>query len=120
MIHEIYNRSPQDPNYVFGVLEHSDAIESIITKIKMILSTSQGHILGDLNFGVGLEDLVFETRINKLELEERIKTQISQYIDEAKDYKIAPQVSFGKADGYDYAVIDIFVNDQKIVGILVK
>jgi hypothetical protein len=120
MIHEIYNRSPQDPNYVFGVLEHSDAIESIITKIKMILSTSQGQVLGDLNFGVGLEDLVFETRINKMELEEKIKSQIMQYVDESKDYKIVPQVSFGRADGYDYAVIDIFINDQKVVGILVK
>lgn len=120
MIREIYNRNPNDPNYVYGVLEHTNPIESIISKIKMILSTSQGQVLGDLNFGVGLEDLIFETRINKMELEERIKNQISQYIEESKDYKIEPRVSFGKAEGYDYAVIDIFINDQKIIGILVK
>ena len=121
MIREIYNRSPQDPNYVYGVLEHSDPIESIVSKIKMIFGTTQGQVLGDLNFGVGLEDLIFETRINKLELEEKIKVQISEYIDEAKDYKIEPRVSFGKAnEGYDYAVIDIFINDQKVVGVLVQ
>jgi len=120
MIQDIYNRNPQDPNYVYGVLSHSDPIESIISKVKMILSTTQGQVLGDLNFGVGLEDLVFETRINKMELEEKIKAQITQYISEAADYKIEPRVSFGKADGYDYAVVNIVINDQKVVGLLIK
>jgi len=120
MIRDIYNRNPQDPNFVYGVLEHSDPIESIISKIKMMFGTTQGQCLGDLNFGVGLEDLVFETRINKMELEEKIKAQISQYIDEAKEYKIDPRVSFGKADGYDYAVVDIFINEQKVIGVLVQ
>jgi len=120
MISDIYNRSPEDPNYVYGILQHSDPIESIISKIKMIFGTSQGQVLGDLNFGVGLEDLVFQTRINKLELEEQIKSQILQYVDESKDYKIEPRVSFGKGDGFDYAVIDIFINNRKVVGILVN
>lgn len=120
MVQDIYIRGPQDPNFVFGVFSHSDPIESIITKIKMILGTTQGQVLGDLNFGVGIEDLVFETRINKLELEEKIYKQISLYITEAKQYKIRPIVSFGHADGYDYCIIDIFVDDQRVIGVLVK
>jgi hypothetical protein len=120
MIQELYIRNPEDANYQYGILHHSDPIESIISKIKMIFGTRQGAILGDLNFGVGLEDLIFETRINKLELEEKIKNQISMYIDESKDYNIAPQVSFGNADGYDFCVIDIYINGTKVVGILVN
>jgi hypothetical protein len=120
MIQDIYTRNPKDPNYVYGVLSHSDPIESIITKIKMLLGTSQGQILGDLNFGIGVEDLIFETRINKMELEEKIKSQISQYITESQDYKISPSVSFGKADGYDYCVIDIYINDVKVTGLLIS
>lgn len=121
MIRDIYVRDPRDPNFKFGVLEHSDKIESIITKIKMILGTSQGQVLGDLNFGVGVEDLIFETRINRMQLEEKIKSQISQYMEESKDYKIDPRVSFGRAEeGYDYALIDIYINDQKTIGVLVK
>ena len=53
-------------------------------------------------------------------LEESIKTQIDQYVSEAKDYKIKPEVYFGKEDGYDYCIIDILINDQKTFGILVK
>jgi len=120
MIKDLYIRSAADPNYKYGVLEHSDAIESIITKIRMILGTRSGQIFGDLGFGVGIEDLIFETRINKTQLEEKIKMQFDRYISETKDYQITPQVSFGKADGYDYAVIDIFINDEKVVGLLIK
>ena len=38
----------------------------------MILNTTQGRILSDVNFGVGIEDLIFETKINKNEIEEKI------------------------------------------------
>ena len=120
MIQDIYIKSPSDPNFTYGVLSHSDPIEGIIAKIKTIFGTRQGQVLGDLNFGVGLEDLIFETRINKLELEEKIKGQIYTYIDESKDYNIKPVVSFGNGDGYDFCLIDIYIDSTKVVGILVK
>ena len=120
MIKDLYTRNPADPNFQYGILEHSDVIESILTKIRMLMGTRQGQVLGDLNMGIGIEDLVFETRINKMQLEEKIKSQIELYISETKDYAINSQVSFGKADGYDYAVIDIYINDQKMLGLLVK
>ena len=120
MIKELYIRDPQDPNYVYGFLEHQDPIESIISKIKILFGTRQGQVLGDVNMGLGLEDLIFETRINKLELEEKIKQQISIYITEASQYRIEPKVQFGTGDGYDYALIDIYINNEKVIGILAK
>ncbi len=119
MIKDLYINSPDDPNYKF-IFEHSDPIISILTKIKMILGTRQGQVLGDLNFGIGIEDLVFETRINSRDLEEKIRMQIYQYITEAKDYSIQPRVSFGREEGYDYCIIDIIINNAKVAGILVK
>ena len=120
MIRDIYIRNPEDPNYVYGVFDHDDAIESIISKIKMILGTRQGEVLGDVNFGVSIEDLVFETRINKFELEEQIRRQITQYVSEARQYDIRPKVSFGQTETYDYCVIDFFINNTKALGVLVK
>jgi hypothetical protein len=120
VVKEIYIRTPADPNYRYGVFEHMDPIESIISKLKMILGTTQGQVLGDLNFGVGVEELIFETRINKIELEEKILRQIQQYVSESSQYRIQPSVSFGKADGFDYCVIDILINDEKAIGVLVK
>jgi hypothetical protein len=120
MIHDLYVRSPEDPNFQYGILEHEDAIESIITKIKVIFGTRSGQIFGDLGFGLGIEDLIFETRINKIQLEEKIKMHFERYISESSDFKITPQVSFGKADGYDYAIIDVFINDQRVIGLLIR
>lgn len=84
------------------------------------MGTRQGQILGDLNFGIGIEDQIFETRINKTQLEEKIKEQFGLYISETKDFKIEPQVSFGKADGYDYAIVDIYIDEQKVIGLLIS
>lgn len=121
MIREIYTRSPEDPNYKVNVLDHANPIESIISKIKMILGTRQGSVIGDFNFGIGIEDLVFETRVPKVQLEENIKRQVTQYISEAANYKIEPRVSFGRSEeGYDYCVIDIYIDDERAVGVLVK
>jgi hypothetical protein len=120
MVKEIYIRNPEDPNYQYSVFEHTDPIESIIAKLRMILGTTQGQVFGDINFGVGIEDLIFETRVNKVELEEKILKQIQSYISESSQYKIQPSVSFGKADGFDYCIIDIYINDQKAIGVLVK
>lgn len=120
MIKDLYIRTPDDPNYREDVLDHSSPIESIITKIRMILNTRQGQIFGDINFGVGIEELVFETRVNKSQLQERISSQISQYVSESADYTITPQVQFGKADGYDYCVIDFFIDGEKTFGVLVN
>jgi hypothetical protein len=120
MLKDIYIRDPEDPNFQFGILDHSDAIESIISKVKMLMGTRQGQIVGDIYFGLGIEDLIFETRINKTQLEEKIKQQFSLYISETKDYEITPSVSFGRADGYDYAIIDIYINDKRVIGLVVK
>ncbi len=120
MLKELYIRNPQDPNFNIDILDHSDPIESIISKIKVIFGTRQGQVIGDLNFGLGLEDLIFETRINKMQLEEDIKRQIGEYVTETSDYKIVPKVSFGKGDGYDYCIIDIYIDDMKTFGIIVS
>lgn len=120
MIKDIYIRDPEDPNFEYGILEHSNAIESIISKIKMLFGTRQGQIIGDLNFGIGIEDAIFETRVNKTQLEEKIKEQFSLYISETQDFKIEPDISFGHGDGYDYAVVDIYIDEQKVIGLLIN
>jgi hypothetical protein len=130
--HDVYYMNPEDREAkqtllsvqgTFGgggLYSHDDLIESIISKIKMILGTRQGQLLGDVNFGVSIEDLIYETRINKVDLEEKIRKQVFQYISEAVDYEINPVVSFGKADGYDYAIVDFFIDNTKIFGALIK
>ncbi|MEG1008852.1 MAG: hypothetical protein RSE41_02910 [Clostridia bacterium] len=120
MIRELYTRNPSDPRYQKNILEHSNVIEMIISKVKMILGTTPGQIFGEFKFGLDIESLIFQSNINEFNLEKKIKEQINQYISEASDYKIDASVQFGKAEFYDYAIIDILINDTKVVGIMVS
>lgn len=119
MVKDLYTKTPSDPLYNKNALETSNTIEQIITKIKMILSTPPSTVLGDVSFGVGIDDIVFQTNINKYKLEEMINNQIREYVSESSEYKILSKVSFGKAEYYDYCIIDISINDEIVAGILV-
>lgn len=120
MIKDLYTRNPNDPGFNPNKLENSDPIEAIITKIKMILGTAPGQVFGEMKFGLDIESLIFQTNINEFNLESKIKEQINAYIAETSDYKIDVKVQFGKAEFYDYAIIDIYINNEKVVGIQVS
>lgn len=122
MIREIYIRSTDDQNYRGPrVVDFEDDIEAIITQIKVLFGTSKGQILGSYNFGVGLEDLVFETNYTGADLEDKINEQIGLYIAPSfPKHDINAKVQFGHhEDGYDYALIDIFIDELNVVGIQV-
>ena len=60
MVKEIYTRSPDDPNYVFGVYEHSNPIETIVTKIKMILLEQFGPVMREYFVTIHTNDIFYE------------------------------------------------------------
>lgn len=121
MVHEIYTRNENDPYYDPTILEHTDTIESILSQIRMIISTRRGDVLGDYGFGVGIEDLVFNTKLNKQKIETMINQQILDYITDFPNYSISSSVSFFKMeDGTDGGLIDIFINKTKVQGFLIN
>ena len=121
MIREIYTRNEQDPYYDSEILEHNNDIESILSQIRIILGTSKGQVLGDYNFGVGIEDLIFTTKFNKKRLEDIINQHISDYIKDFPNYIITPNISFFKLpDGTDGGLIDIYINKTKVQGFLIS
>lgn len=120
MIREIYLRSVDDPNYIPNMLEHSDDVECIIQQIKMLLGTDYGQVLGDINFGVSLKKLVFQTTLPKQKIEQLIQEQIRDYVN-TKNYSVTTKVSFGKSNiNSDYAIVDIIINQKAVLGILVE
>ena len=80
MIREIYTRTPDDPNFVPGVLDYSNEMESIISQIRILLGTKEGDVMGAYNFGVDLTYLVFKTSVNALDLKQKILDQIISYV----------------------------------------
>ena len=80
MLREIYNKDPDDPNYKADQIEVTDPLEACIGKIKMLIFTRKGEVLGDSSFGLDLESLVYELNLS----EESIKKEIQEKFKEIR------------------------------------
>lgn len=120
MIKEIYIRDESDPYFEKGIIDYSNEMENIVSQIKMILGTRKGQVLGDYDFGVDLEYMVFNTRASAGVVKSKIDEQISMYVNHSPKITIETDVNFGDSGlGYDYAIIDIYINGGKAIGFLI-
>lgn len=117
-IRDIYIRPREDKSYKQDVIHFDDEYESILTQIKVVLGTTKGEVLGNIDFGINLEDLVFETNINSEEVKARIKEHLAMYVTPSfPTHRIDCEVRFGHhPDGWDYCIVDINIDGQNVLG----
>lgn len=98
-----------------GVIE-DDIIRVIIQKYEMLLFTNKGEVFGDLNFGMDLEELLFETKLSAESIEAMINSQISEYISEVANTNYTLTVSFFEdPERYqDYMEILFSIKDYEV------
>lgn len=121
MIREIYTRTSDEYGFEPNTLEHKDLLESVIQKIKMIMCTSNGDVLGSFSFGANLEDLIFTTVKDADYIEKLLNQQFSEYIHSEPYYKISTKVRFGHhKHGYDFAIVDVYINNKKMSSFLIN
>jgi hypothetical protein len=119
-IKEIYIRDENDPYYDPTIIDYQNEIEYVISQIRMILGTQNGQVLGDYNFGIDLEYMVFNTRYSGKEVLNKLNEQINTYVNHSNQVTIDCEISFGDSGlGYDYAVLDIYINGSKSIGFLI-
>lgn len=122
MIHEIYCKLPTDLDYKPQV-ESTDEATNLLQQIKVVLGTKPGEVLGNPLFGCDIEKYLFTMNFNKEELTQIIKNEIYQYVvyDNSR-WKLDVDVYFGhnSDDAYEYALIDIIINEKKCLGIIVN
>lgn len=120
MVKEIYIRPENDPNFEPGIVDYTNEIESVISQIKMILGTHKGDVLGSYSFGIDLDYLVFNTRAAAADVSTKIMDAITEYVSHGPNVSITCDVNFGDSgEGYDFAVVDIYINGSKTIGFLV-
>ena len=123
MLREIYCRMPSDKNYIRGKIEIHDQIEYILQQIRVCLGTNPGDVLGAEDFGIDLNQYVFSMSFNQTEVKNKISELINQYVDyDRTKYVIDIDVNYGhdRYNACDYAVINISINQQKMLGVLVR
>lgn len=118
MLREIYCRNETDPGFVPDVYETDNALEALLTKIRMIIFTNPGEVLGDAGLGLGLESKLFELSFNGGQVQQEFYNQLSNYVPEASFYNVTIEVNFVKGTVRDIAYIDIYVNNNKYLGVV--
>ena len=121
MIHEVYTILTSDSNYI-PQFETTDEIVHIIQQIRMVLGTRPGEVLGDINFGLNIQQYLFNLSYNKNEISQLVTQQIMQNITyDPMKYSVTVEVKYGK-DHYnhsDYALVDVIINQKRCLGIIV-
>jgi hypothetical protein len=119
MLKDIYSREIDSPKYDPVRLEVDDSLSDLIIKIENMLFTRKGEVLGDANFGANLDELVFTLVLNESSIQRRIESQIATYcLNVSGDYNVNTQVQFFSTSERDGALVDIYINQNRVIGML--
>lgn len=100
------------------LLEVSDEISLLIEQIECILFTKTKSVIGNSNFGVDLEDLLFTLNANEGQIKSKITSQINSYCPLASKYSVEIDVNFIKDVDRDIGIIDIYIDARKTLTVL--
>jgi hypothetical protein len=120
MLKEIYIINQNEPGYDPDKIEERDSVRVLLQKIKMIMFTRKGDVLGDTNFGMSIEDLLFEFGFSANELRMAFDQQLATYVPEAASFDLRFDVNFVPGTVRDLAYIDIYVNGSKAFGVVAE
>jgi hypothetical protein len=119
MINDIYSRGPAENKYTPNIIDVTDGLSQLILKIENVLFTRKGDVLGVPDFGCNLEDLLFSIVLNEAVIEQRIASQIQAYcLPDDNLFGINVRVSFFNTEGRNGALVDIYINEQRVIGAL--
>ncbi len=119
MIKDIYSRNSEDPKFDQNMIEVSDGLSQLILKIENVLFTRKGDVLGAPGFGCNIEDLIFTLVLNESVISQRINSQIQAYcLPDQTQYSVNTSVQFYSTPERNGALVDIFINEQRVIGAL--
>jgi len=119
MIKDIYSREENSAKYDPSRLEVDDALSQLIVKIENTLLTRKTEVLGVSDFGCNLDDLIFSLVLNESVIEQKINQQLTAYCTSGdRKFIVNSKVRFYKTEERDGALVDIFVNEQRVIGAL--
>lgn len=115
---DIYNRDDGVNKFDKTVLEVSDEISFLLLQIEMLLFTKPGSVMGSPKVGIDLESLLFSLNVNESQIIQKINNQILTYCPLAYKYNVKSSVNFIKEIDRDIAIVDIIINDERLLSIL--
>jgi hypothetical protein len=118
MATDLYSRNPTFKKYQDNLLEVTDEISLLVTQIENLFATSKKSVMGSLDMGMDLLDMLFTLNLTETEIISNISEQIYNYCPLAMEHDVDVQVQFFKGNAKDVAVIDIYINNSKAISVL--
>lgn len=116
---DIYTRNEESPKYDSTRLEVDDKLSQLILKIENVLFTRKTEVLGVEDFGANLDDLIFSLVANEAQIATTISKQIQAYCLNGQDtFSINTQVQFFSTEERNGALVDIYINEARVLGVL--
>ena len=119
MLKEIYFRDPTDPKYRPNKIEDTNEKEALLSKIRMILFTARGEVLGEPELGMDLDEFIFDKNVPVELLKRRFYTQLAKYVPERK-FKIDMDINVTSNGIQNSMNIFIKVDDAVTMGVHVS
>ena len=106
-ISDFYIKGNNDPGFINNQIEATSFIDTVISKIYIILLTNKGDVLSDPHFGADITMYLWKTKFPASTIVDNIKSQFSKYIPElsASDYLINVYIIPGT--GEDIGIVNI-------------
>tara|TARA_R100000908_G_scaffold64535_2_gene48834 strand:- start:421 stop:792 length:372 start_codon:yes stop_codon:yes gene_type:complete len=118
-LRDFYSRDTEAPKYQDTRLEVDEALDDLIIKIENTLFTRRTSVLGAPDFGCNLDDMIFSLTSNEDTIRNVCGQQVVEYCLTGQDgFVVDVQVKFFQTPERSGCFIDIFVNDQRVVGVL--
>jgi len=115
---DIYLRIPTDPNYDPTQIDGDDEFQQFLQLIEMLLTTKRGEVLGNPGLGCNLEQFLWNEQVTSSAVKTEIMTQI---LDFGSDYgtRISYDIDVNFIAGpiTDSILVDVYIEDQKVLGI---
>jgi phage baseplate assembly protein W len=114
---ELYIKTIGDPNYISTEVQTNDDVQQLITQIETVLFTNKGEVLGDVDFGCSLNDLLYTLNANEFAIKGEIDRQISKYCPLATEYDTEVDIVFVRGEVRDEAYIDITIDNTFVISV---
>lgn len=89
MVKDLYNKLTTEVNYSNTALETDSDYDILVSKIKMILFTEKGEVLGEPTLGLSLKDYLFKYNMPVSNIKRNFYNQLSYYAqDELENHTV--------------------------------
>lgn len=110
---DINIKYPTHPRFKSGIFEVSDKLEQILQHIEMTLYTDRGTVLGEEDFGAGLDSFLYKLNVQPRIIERLVYTNLLEEIPELQGYGLNVKVAVENLAADAIGIVEIELTERE-------